>query len=573
MMRTYEAIVRGLESLGVRCAFGGNGENIAGLTVALAKSRQITPILTRHEQGAAYMAGGYAMFTRQLGVCFATVGPGAFNLVTGLAVAMSDSYPVLALTGYIDRRLAGRGGVNDTSGLNGTPDSQALFAATTKRSFVLDDVADVCDVLEEAVNIAFEGRPGPVHIAVAQHLAHPDVHVPDFRPPVLRARPPQPDPAQVAEVADVLAGALERRHRVLVLAGFGAIRGQAHDQVLRFVERFQLPLVTTLDGKGVIPERHPLCRGVLSESGHASAFRAFREADVVLAIGNSLNQHATFGLREDLFEGKTLVQINISPGEIGKFYRAHAAVVADAAPAVDALGDALAARVEHQPPSRPGETPDRDVGKLAQVTEHATEHIHPGLLAQSIGRLLPPGGILLADAGAHLAWLGYHVALERGQSFHKCGTFGPMAANTNAAIGVKAAHPGRAVVVGCGDGCYAMSGFELMTAVENELPVVWVVFNDAEFKLVKLSQLATYGHTGLVELRPPDFAAHARACGADGYTVDSIEAFEDVFATALTSGRPTVIDARITRWALPHYSSSPEGPVHGAWEMLVDRFL
>jgi acetolactate synthase-1/2/3 large subunit len=188
-----------------------------------------------------------------------------------------------------------------------------------------------------------------------------------------------------------------------------------------------------------------------------------------------------------------------------------------------------------------------------------------------MGRMLPPGGVILADAGAHLAWLGYYLELEEGQNFRKCGTFGPMAAHTNAAIGLKAAQPHRTVVVGCGDGCYAMAGFELMTAVENNLPVIWVIFNDAEFKLVKLYQLANYAKTGLVELAAPDFAAYARACGADGYRVDSIEEFSNAYAAALVSRRPTVIDAKITRWALPHYSSSPKGTLHGAWEMLEER--
>ncbi|MEQ6901392.1 thiamine pyrophosphate-binding protein [Nocardioides sp. YIM 152588] len=568
-MRVYEAIVRGLEDLGVRTAFGGNGENIAGLTVALARSRRIRPILTRHELGAAYMAGGYAMFTRELGVCFATVGPGAFNLVTGLAVAMSDSYPVLALTGYVDERFAGRGGINDTSGIGDTPDSQALFAATTKRSYVVQRPEEAIDVLEEAVDVALSGRPGPVHVAVAQQLAHPAVEVPDYRAPVLSARPPQPAPGDVAAMADRLAAAIGAGRSVLVLAGFGAVRSHAHDTVRRFVERFQLPLVTTLDGKGIIPERHPLCRGVFSESGHAHALRAFRDADVVLAIGNSLNQHATFGLREDLFEDKELLQVNISAADIGRQYPATVGMVADADPAVAALTDALSQRLPAPPPPAPADPgPDRDVGPLAGLTRH----VHPGRLAEAMGRLLPPGGVILADAGAHLAWLGYHLALEDGQAFHKCGAFGPMAANTTAAIGIKAAQPGRAVVVGCGDGCFAMSGLELMTAVENELPVVWVIFDDAELKLIRLYQLATYGHTGLVDLAPPDFAAVARACGADGYRVETIEEFEKAYAAALASPRPSVIDARITRWALPHYTSSPKGPLHGAWEMLVDRF-
>ena len=565
-VQVYEAIVRGLESLGVQTAFGGNGENIASLTVALDRSKQIRPILTRHEQAAAYMACGYSMFTQELGVCFATVGPGAFNLVTGLAVAMGDSYPVLALTGYIETRWEGRGAVNDTSGLNGTPDSQALFAATTKRSFKITDVAQTCDVLEEAVNIAFEGRPGPVHVAVAQNLTHHAVHVENYRDPQLRARPPQPEPAAVDQAAAALADALSSRRKVLLLAGFGAVHGGAQEEVERFAERFQVPVVTTLDGKGVIAENHPLCVGVFSESGHSSAWKAFREADVVLAVGNSLNQHATFGLREDLFEDKVLIQVNISAGEIGKHYPVQHAVVSDARPGLAAITDRLATLVGTQPPAR---VDGQDYE--ARHIPHVTGAIHPGQLAQAMGRLLPPGGVILADAGAHLAWLGYYLELEAGQNFRKCGTFGPMAGNTNAAIGLKAARPNRTVVVGCGDGCYAMSGFELMTAVENDLPVIWVIFNDAEFKLVRLYQLTNYARTGLVDLAPPDFAAYARACGADGHRVDSIEAFTEAYAAALASRRPTVIDATITRWALPHYSSSPKGTLHGVWETLEDR--
>jgi acetolactate synthase I/II/III large subunit len=296
-MHVYEAIVRGLESLGVTTAFRGNGENIASLTVALQRSKKIRPILIRHEQAAAYMACGYSMFTNNLGVCFATVGPGAFNLVTGLAVAMSDSYPVLAVTGYIQTSWEGRGAVNDTSGRNRTPDSQALFAATTKRSFKITEVADTCDVLEEAINIAFEGRPGPVHVAVAQDLTHRNVHLSNYRDPRITMFPPQPDPAAVEQVADVLAEAFAADRNVILLAGFGAVHGGAQAEVKRFAERFQTPVVTTLDGKGVITENHPLCVGVFSESGHSSAWKAFRDAEVVLAIGNSLNQHATVGLR------------------------------------------------------------------------------------------------------------------------------------------------------------------------------------------------------------------------------------------------------------------------------------
>jgi acetolactate synthase-1/2/3 large subunit len=146
-----------------------------------------------------------------------------------------------------------------------------------------------------------------------------------------------------------------------------------------------------------------------------------------------------------------------------------------------------------------------------------------------------------------------------------------MAGHVNGAIGVKVAQPERTVVVGCGDGCYSLSGFELMTAVEHNIPIIWVIFHDDEFKLIKLYQLSEYLESGLVEFENPDFAAYARACGADGHRVETIEQFEDAFRAALASNRPTVIDARITRWAVPHYSPSPDGVIAGLVEIIEDR--
>ncbi|MGW0753713.1 thiamine pyrophosphate-binding protein [Streptomyces sp. NPDC002587] len=566
-MRVYEAIVKGLEGIGVRAAFGGAGENAAGLMLALKHSQQIRPVITRHEQAASFMACGYAMYTNRLGFCFATAGPGAFNLFSGLAVAMSDSYPVLAVSGYASMEWRGWGSLNETSGMNRTPDSQAMFAATTKKSFLLTDIVDTCDVLEEAVNLAFEGRPGPVHIHVPENLTHRGVEVTNFRPLRLDVQPVLPDPGRVAEIAAVLADALARGKRIVALVGFGAVRSGAGPEIKRLIERFQIPLLTTLDGKGIVSEGHPLAVGVFADSGHSSAWKAFREADVVLCIGNSLNQHATFNYREDLFEDKLLIHVNISEGEFHKAYRPDHTLLSDARPAVAALVDALERTVGDVPAV---EVDGRDYE--ARKIIHLTGKIHPGELAQSIGRMLPPRGVLLADAGAHLAWLGYYVELEEGQNFRKAGSFGPMAGHVNGAIGLKVAHPDRTVVVGCGDGCYSLSGFELMTAVEHEIPVIWVIFNDGEFKLIKLFQLVTYAESGLVEFQNPDFAAYARACGADGYRVETLDEFEEAFRAALASGRPTLIDARITRWAVPHYSPSPDGVIDGLVESLEARF-
>jgi acetolactate synthase I/II/III large subunit len=554
-MRVYEAIVRGLESIGVDAVFGGAGENSAGALLALKHSSKIKAVIVRHEQAASFMACGYAIFSNRLGVCFATAGPGAFNLFSGLAVAMSDSYPVLAFSGFSSLKWQGKGALNETSGLGRTPDSRKMFEATTKRSYFLDDISKTCDVLEEAVNVAFEGRPGPVHIHVAFDLAEPGQSVDNYRDIRLDVRPVLPDAAQIAEAARLIADALRRRKSVIALIGFGAVRSRAGAELKTLIERFQIPFATTLDGKGIIPEDHPLALGVFADSGHGAAGKAFVAADLVIAVGNSFAQHATFDFRPDLLTGKTLVHINISAAEISKVYRADAAVVADAKPAVAALTAALSPLVESVAPV----VVEKDRHISATPFNLEPHHVHPGQLAQSLSKLLPDNSIVLADAGAHLAWLGYYLQLTRGQNFRKPGSFGPMAWATNGALGTKLAFPDRPVIVGCGDGCYQLSGFELLTAVRYNIPVIWIIFADGEFKLIKLYQLSAFHESGLVDFPNPDYVAYAQACGAQGFRVENLSEFEAAFTAALASGRPTLIDASITRLAMPHYSPNPSG--------------
>ncbi len=554
-MRVYEAIVKALESVGVDAAFGGAGENAAGLMVALKHSSKIRPVIVRHEQAASFMACGYAIYSNHLGVCFATAGPGAFNLFSGLAVAMSDSYPVLAISGYSRVVWQGLGALNETSGKSRTPDSRAMFAAATKRSYFLDDIAKTCNVVEEAVNLAYADRPGPVHIHVAEDLTLEGQSVDNYRDIRLDVKPVLPDPAQTAAAAGAIAEALRQKKSVVALIGFGAVKSGAGPELQALVERFQIPFATTLDGKGIITEDHPLGLGVFCDSGHAAAGKAFVAADFVIAVGNSFAQHATFNFRPDLLKGKTLVHVNISAPEISKAYRADYGVVGDAKPAIAALNVELARLA---PPVTPVQV-IKDWHINAPLINPEPNQVHPGQLAQSLSRMLPDDAIVLADAGAHLAWLGYFLQLKRGQHYHKPGSFGPMAWAVNGALGTKMAFPNRPVIVGCGDGCYLLSGFELMTAVRYNLPVIWIIFQDNEYKLIKLYQIEAFRETGLVDFPNPDYVAYAKACGAQGFQVNSLNEFEAAFRSALASGQPTLIDARITRLAIPHYSSNPAG--------------
>lgn len=555
-MRVYEAFVRALESLGVDAVFGGPGENDASLLIALKHSAGIKSVIVRNEQAASFMACGYTMGTgaRRLGVCFATAGPGAFNLFSGLAVAMSDSHPVLAISGYSSLDWSGKGALNETSGLHRTPDSQKMFAATTKKSYLLTDPAQTCDVLEEAVNVAFEGRPGPVHIHVPENLTHPKVSVDNYREIRLDVRPVLPESSRIAAAAGALAGAIRRKERVLLLIGYGAVLSDAGPSLLEMVERLQIPFITTLDGKGIIREDHPLALGILGDAGNRGAREAMNHARLVVAIGNSFAQHATFGFAPELLRGKALIHVNIDPQEIGKVYPADYPIVSDARPAVSAMIDALA-----------GEDLSIESAKVARdghataPIHHIVPRIHPGQMVQSLSRLLPDRSIVLADAGAHAAWMAYYLELNRGQSFRKPGSFGPMACHVNGALGTKCANPDRTVVVGCGDGCYLLAGFELLTAVQYDIPAIWIIFNDGEFKLIKLYQMTTFFESGLVEFGNPDYVAYAQACGARGYRVETLSDFEGAFQEALASGKPTLIDAAIARVDIPHYSPTPHG--------------
>jgi acetolactate synthase-1/2/3 large subunit len=551
-MRIYEAVVKALEGLGVDTMFGGAGENDATLLLALKHSTKIKAVITRNEQAASFMACGYSMYTNRLGVCFATAGPGAFNLFSGLAVAMSDSHPVLAVSGFASLEWKGKGALNETSGLSRTPDSQAMFKATTKGAFFVEDPQQICDVLEQAVNLAFEGRPGPVHVTIPENLTHPGISVDNYHDIRLDVRPVRADPAEIAAAAAVLARALQEKQRVLVLAGYGAIQSNAGSELRTFTERFQIPFVTTVDGKGILPEDHPLAMGVFANSGHRGARQAFREAHVVLAVGNSFSQNGTFNFHPHLFEGKVLIHVNIDRHEINKVYKADFAIVSDARPAIAALNAEVSRSVGAAAPVQL----DKDRHHLDLIL-HEDRHIHPGQLVQSLAKMLPEGSIVLADAGAHLAWLAYYLVLSGGQNYRKPGSFGPMACHVNGALGVKCASPDRHVIVGCGDGCYLLSGFELLTAVQYDIPVIWIIFNDGEFKLIKLYQMTTFFESGLVDFNNPDYVAYARACGAQGFRVETLAEFESAFQQALASGKPTLIDAAITRLAVPHYSRNP----------------
>ncbi|HBN09689.1 MAG TPA: glyoxylate carboligase, partial [Cyanobacteria bacterium UBA8530] len=450
-MNVSEAIVKVLESIGVEHLFSGSGQGSGELLFAFSESEKIETIMVKNEQAASFMACGYAMFSDKLGVCSAQGGPGAFNFFSGLGIAYSDSLPILSIASYTPTFWRGKGDLGEVTGSHRTPNGPVMYGATTKKTFLLENPAHVYDLMEEAINTAFEGRPGPVHIDLPYDVAREEA--PPYREIVLKVKPVLPQEKKINQFAEVLAQGIENKKKVVAIIGYGCIRSHAEADLLAFVERFQIPFITTMDAKGVIADNHPLSLGMSGTCGDLGARRALKEADVVLAVGNSFAKWQSWRFKEDIFDDKVLMQINLDRHEISKVFKADFAMVSDAKPAMRRLTDALGSRITVREKARP--QIDRH---CFQPLSYQGGKVHPGQLSQELGRLLPEKAIVLGDAGAHMIWMAAYMQLNGGQSFKNPGSFGPMASHTNAAIGVQLAAPGRRVIVGCGDGCYQMAG-------------------------------------------------------------------------------------------------------------------
>jgi acetolactate synthase-1/2/3 large subunit len=550
-MNVYDYLVQALEEQGVDHVFGGCGQVNGSFMIALERSSQIKTVITKNEQAASFMACGYSMFSGKLGVCFATGGPGSFNVMSGLAVALTDALPVLAVTGYEAGELLGKGALAETSGLNRTPDTQAMFAATTKKAYLISNPDQTCDVIEDAINTAFEGRPGPVHIHVPIDLS--TAEVPSPRKLAIDVVPVRPRPEKIAAYADLLAEAMRAGRRIMLLIGYGAVRSGAGLELAELVDRYQLPFATTMDAKGFLPENHPLSLGVYGTVGDDGAVDYFSQAELVIAVGNSFAHNATFRFKDDLFDGKQLLHINIDKDEINKVYEATYSLISDAKLALRALLTALDGKVEPVP-----KTDLHAVKWHDMPITYSGDRIHPGELVKCMSRNLPARSFVMSDAGEHMLWLSCYLKLTDGQIFQNPGSFGPMSSHVNGAIGVKCAHPDRTVISACGDGGYLLGGFELMTAVQYDIPIVWVIFNNGEFNSIKFFLNNIFGRAPFVEFQTPDFVAYAKACGATGYRVERLADFEQAFQEAVAMRKPVVIDALVDRdvyapYRMAHY--------------------
>ncbi|WP_295688802.1 acetolactate synthase large subunit [uncultured Brevibacterium sp.] len=540
-----QAVIRSLELLGIDTVFGLPGGTILPTYDPLLDSEKITHILVRHEQGAGHAAEGYAAATGKLGVCLATSGPGATNLVTAIADAHMDSVPLLAITGQQSSKLLGTDAFQEA-------DIVGMTMPITKHSFLVTRAEDIPQALMSAHRIATTGRPGPVLVDItkdAQQAEAPFVwpeepYLPGYRP-VLK-----PHAKQIREAAALIAQA---RRPVLYIGG-GVIRSGAEEELLALAEATHIPVATTLMARGAFPDSHPQHLGMPGMHGTVPAVASFQKADLLIAVGARFDDRVTGDL--DSFAPRAkVIHADIDPAEIGKNRTADVPIVGDAAEVMAELLTELRTRYEAVlADERTAWWRMLDEWKETfplGYEENEDGLCDPQYVISRISALTGPEGVYAAGVGQHQMWAAQFVKYERPRSWLNSGGLGTMGYSVPAAMGAKVGEPDRVVWAIDGDGCFQMTNQELATCVINRIPIKVAIINNSSLGMVRQWQTLFYDgryshsdlNTGHNSVRVPDFVKLAEAYGCEGIRVERNEDVDAAVQRALEiDDRPVVID-------------------------------
>jgi len=536
VMSGARALVEALEKREVKVIFGIPGGAVLDICEALANSN-IRTILTRHEQCAAHAADGYARASGKVGVCMATSGPGATNLVTGIATAYMDSSPIVALTGQVPRRLIGRDAFQEA-------DIIGITCPITKHNFQVERASDIPLIIEKAFQIASSGRPGPVLVDIPKDVQSELADVEADRDPEDAFRQPNhsPHPLQVKRAVELLAAA----ERPMIIAGGGVIASNASEELLAVAELLMAPVATTLMGKGAIPENHPLATGLLGMHGTVASNNLIQEADVVLAVGIRFSDRTT-GKMDEFCPDAKIIHIDIDAAEIGKNVEADVPIVADAKKALQEIYKLLQAKTAKKERT----TLMAKIKEFKEQLEgkaNCESELKPPRLMVEIRQLLPEDAIITTEVGQNQMWAAIYLKVYKPRTFISSGGLGTMGFGFPASLGAKVAHPEVPVVDIAGDGSFIMTEQDLATSVEENIPVTVVVLNNSVLGMVAQWQRIFYNRRYFaVNLgRVPDFVKLAEAYGAQGFRVQTLEEFSSAFKKAVRSEVTTVIDVPIS---------------------------
>ncbi|WP_322155721.1 acetolactate synthase large subunit [Paratractidigestivibacter sp.] len=505
---TAQVLVDCLKAEGVDVIFGIPGEENLDLMFAI-KEAGIRFIPTRHEQGAAFMADVYGRLTGRAGVCLATLGPGATNLVTGVADAFLDGAPLVAITGQVSTEL-----IQLTS--HQYLDLSAMFSPITKRSKVVmrpDTVTEICRL---AFKYAESGKPGATHIDLPKNIAH----MPCPAKPLRRQQPPAlyADPAAVTEAARMIS---EARNPV-ILAGAGAVRGHAAQAVTTMAERLHIPVVQTMMGKGIIPCDNKYRMGVVGIPQHDYIIDAFDQADLVIGIGYDLVECSP--KKWHTHDDMKIINIAALPADVNQLYEPEIEVVGNLS---DSIYQILrtACRDDKPEPESMLAVGCRLHKELEEQGKDNSFPMKPGRLISDIRKVLGRSDILVSDVGAHKIWIGREYPCYEPNTCLISNGFASMGFAVPGAFAAKMLRPERRVLAVSGDGGFMMNSQELETAVREKVPFVTLIWEDAHYGLIKWKEEEQFGDVFGVGFTNPDFCALAEAMHCHGYRVGSCEDF------------------------------------------------
>ena len=531
------ALMKALEKEGVKEVFGLPGGANLPMYDELGKSN-IRHILVRHEQSAAHMADGFGRVSRKPGVCFATSGPGATNLLTGIATAQADSAPMVAVTGQVPVAMIGKDAFQES-------DIIGMANPALKYSYQPRTPEEIPTMVKQGFYIAETGRPGPVLLDIPKDvqqnegkLTFPDeVRVPGYHPWT------DPDIPNTARAVELLLSA----QKPIILAGGGVIISSAFAELQSIAELLMIPVVTTFKGKGAFPENHPLSLGPIGMHGHAEANKLMTEADCVLAIGTRFSDRSV-GTFAEFEKNLKIIHMDVDPAEIGKNQTTSVAVVGDVRASLRIFGKMLMDKAVRTSDDNPW------LKHVKEVKQYWRENlkIHPGEMGaakilRKLRELLPHESIVTTEVGQHQMWASlFFDAIHPGTFFSSTG-LGTMGWGFPAAIGAKTARPDVPVVDIAGDGSFNMTENSLATAVLEDLPVIVFLINNSSLGMVAQWQRTFYDRRMVgVELNKcPDYVKLAESYGAQGLRAQSMDELDKAIKTALKSDVATVIDIPI----------------------------
>ena len=538
-----------LERLGVEVIFGLCGHTIIGLLDALGKSR-IRFVSTRHEQVAAHAADGYARASGKTGVLLTHLGPGLTNACTGVANAALDSIPMVVIAGDVPSHYYGRHPHQEFN-LHQDADQFQIYRPFCKRVYRVDRVEDLPRIVERAFHLAQAGRPGPVLVDVPMDIFSADLRVDAFQQlPAIMSRPTV-DAATVERIVEALASA----ERPILYAGGGVLSARATSELAALAEALDVPVAHTLMGKGCLRDDHPLLLGQTGFWGTPISNDKCRTADVIVAVGTRLAEanSSSWDPRFTFSIPPTrLIHIDADEAEIGRNYPTELGVVADAKLALGALA-AAAQDKSHQDRGRLREEIARGRRAFASNWDHQWSSdqypMRPERILAELRKAVPENGFIVTDVGWNKNGVGQQFPITVPGTFITPSGLATMGFGPAAVLGVKMAHPGRAAVALIGDGGFSTNPSVIATAMEAELPVVWLVMDNAGFGTIAGLESMHYGWSfGCMFERcgkpyQVDYAAMARACGARGVMIESATQLGPALREALASNLPTVIQA------------------------------